>query len=96
MNLINYAGFFAGILTSGAAIPQVLQTYRTKHARDISMWQLILLDLGMLLWLIYGLSINDLPLILANLFSIVCYTALIAMKLRYAKREAPAPLELTD
>jgi MtN3 and saliva related transmembrane protein len=68
----------------------VLQTYRTKHARDLSMLQLILLNLGMLLWLIYGLTLNDLPLILANVFSIFCYTTLIAMKLRYAKRDADA------
>jgi MtN3 and saliva related transmembrane protein len=89
MNL-HWVGFFAGLLTSGAAIPQVFQTYRTKHARDLSLLQLILLNIGMLLWLIYGLSLNDLPLIIANIFSILCYTLLIAMKLSYAKREAAA------
>ena len=89
MNL-HYVGFFAGLLTSGAAIQQVFRTYQTKHARDLSMWQLVLLNLGMLLWLIYGLSLNDLPLIIANIFSIVCYTLLIAMKLRYDRKEAAA------
>ena len=34
------------------------------------------------------ISLNDLPLILANTFSIVCYSALIGMKLRYAARDA--------
>jgi MtN3 and saliva related transmembrane protein len=87
MNLTPYVGLIAGALTSGAAIPQVLLTYRTKHARDLSMWQLVLLDLGMLLWLIYGIFLNDLPLIFANIFSLVCYTALISMKLSYARRE---------
>jgi len=87
MNLTPYVGLLAGLLTSGAAIPQVIQTYRTKHARDLSMWQLILLNLGMLLWLICGISLGDLPLILANIFSILCYTGLIVMKLRYASKE---------
>ena len=87
MNLIHYVGFFAGLLTSGAAIPQVFQTYRTKHARDLSMWQLVLLDIGMLLWLIYGVTLNDLPLIFANIFSIVCYTTLIGMKLSYDRKD---------
>ena len=90
MSLIHYMGFLAGVLTSGAAVPQVAQTYRTKHARDLSLWQLILLDLGMLLWLIYGASLGDLPLIYANLFSIVCYSALIAMKIRYDRKDAGA------
>ena len=93
-NLAPYVGLLAGLLTSGAAIPQVIQTYRTKHARDLSMWQLILLNFGMLLWLIYGISLNDLPLILANIFSIVCYTGLIAMKLRYARMEKAACNEI--
>jgi MtN3 and saliva related transmembrane protein len=90
MNLTPYIGLLAGLLTSGAAIPQVIQTFRTKHARDLSMWQLILLNLGMLLWLIYGIFLGDLPLILANIFSIVCYTGLIVMKLRYASKERAA------
>ena len=88
MNPTPYIGLLAGLLTSGAAIPQVIQTYRTKHARDLSMWQLVLLNLGMLLWLVYGISLNDLPLISANIFSIVCYSGLIAMKLHYAGKEA--------
>ena len=90
MNLTHYIGFFAGLLTSGAAVPQVLQTYRTKHARDLSMAQLVLLSIGMLLWLIYGLAIGDFPLIAANIFSICCYTSLIFMKLHYDRRDTGA------
>jgi MtN3 and saliva related transmembrane protein len=88
VNLVHYLGFFAGLLTSGAAVPQVFQTYRTRHARDLSMLQLVLLDLGMLLWLVYGAFLGDLPLIIANLFSMVCYSVLIAMKLRYDRGDA--------
>ena len=94
MKLTPYIGLLAGLLTSGAAIPQVIQTYRTKHARDLSMWQLILLNLGMMLWLAYGISLGDLPLILANIFSIFCYTCLIAMKLRYAAKDRAACAKL--
>ena len=87
MNEMRFVGFLAGLLTSGAAIPQVFRTYRTKQARGISMWQLVLLNLGMLLWLIYGISLDDFPLIAANIFSLVCYSGLIAMKLRYDRRD---------
>ncbi|BCG46822.1 hypothetical protein GEOBRER4_n1637 [Citrifermentans bremense] len=87
MTLVGALGLCAGLLTSGAAVPQVYKTYRTRHARDISMWQLVMLSLGMLLWLIYGTFIGDLPLILANTFSIGCYISLIAMKLRYDRKD---------
>jgi MtN3 and saliva related transmembrane protein len=85
---MHYLGFLAGILTSGAVIPQLLKTYRTKHARDLSIWQLVLLNFGMLLWLLYGISLQDFPLIVANGFSIVCYSALILLKLRYTAKDA--------
>ncbi|UFS69458.1 SemiSWEET transporter [Geomonas sp. RF6] len=80
-------GLLAGAITSGAAIPQVLRTFRTKQVRDLSIWQPILLDIGMSLWLAYGLLLNDLPLIAANSFSIICYSALIVMKVRYGREE---------
>lgn len=80
---ITHLGLLAGALTSAAAIPQVVRTYRTRQARDISIWQPVLLNVGMVLWLIYGLEIGDTPLIVANIFSIVCYSLLIAMKILY-------------
>ena len=80
---ITHIGLLAGAITTAAAIPQVVKTYRTRHARDISIWQPILLDIGMLLWLIYGIFLRDLPLILANAISIVCYSLLIFMKIYF-------------
>lgn len=76
-------GLLAGAITTSAAFPQVIKTYRTRHARDISIWQPILLDIGMLLWLIYGIFLRDLPLILANAVSIICYSLLIFMKIYF-------------
>lgn len=78
-----YIGLLAGAITTAAAVPQVIRTYRTRQARDISIWQPILLNIGMSLWLSYGIIIGDTPLIAANGFSIVCYSLLIVMKIRY-------------
>jgi MtN3 and saliva related transmembrane protein len=82
MNITNL-GLLAGAITTAAAFPQVIKTYRTRHARDISIWQPILLNVGMLLWLIYGIFLRDLPLILANAISILFYTLLIIMKIYF-------------
>ncbi len=80
---ITHIGLLAGALTSAAAIPQVVKSYRTRQLRDVSIWQPVLLNVGMTLWLVYGVSIHDLPLIAANSFSLFCYTLLIAMKIVY-------------
>jgi MtN3 and saliva related transmembrane protein len=76
-------GLIAGTLTSIAAIPQVLKTLRTRHARDISIWQPLLLAIGIALWLIYGMLIGDTPLILANIVPLICNILLTILKLRY-------------
>lgn len=77
-------GLIAGTLTSIAAIPQVIKTLKTRHVRDISIWQPLLLAFGVALWMIYGILIDDLPLILANIIPLICNVILTGMKLRYA------------
>ena len=76
-------GLVAGTLTSIAAIPQLIKTLRTRHARDISIWQPLLLAIGVALWLIYGILIHDTPLILANIIPLACNIMLTILKLRY-------------
>ena len=80
-------GLVAGTLTSLASIPQVIKTLKTRHVRDISVWQPLLLSFGVALWMIYGILINDFPLILANITPLVCNAVLTVMKIRYAKKD---------
>jgi len=84
---VTWLGLAAGLLTSIAVIPQVVRTWRIKHARDISIWQPLILIAGMLLWFLYGLMLGDTPLIAANSFSIVCYLLLLCMKIVYDRRD---------
>ena len=80
-------GLLAGTLTSVAAIPQLIKTLKTRHARDISIWQPLLLSFGVALWMIYGILINDLPLIVANIIPLICNVALTGMKIRYGRED---------
>lgn len=83
-----HIGLVAGTLTSIAAIPQVIKTLRTRHARDISIWQPVLLSIGVALWMIYGMLIQDLPLILANIIPLICNALLTGLKLHYRNNGA--------
>lgn len=84
-------GLVAGAFTSIASIPQVVKTMKTRHARDISIWQPLLLALGVALWMFYGILINDLPLILANITPLVCNVALTGMKIIYDREDRAQP-----
>ena len=80
-------GLIAGSLTSIAAIPQLVKTIRTRHARDISIWQPLLLAIGISLWLIYGVLIHDLPLVLANIVPLICNIMLTILKVQYREND---------
>ncbi len=80
-------GLVAGTLTSVAAIPQVLKTYKTRHVRDISILQPLLLAFGVALWMIYGILISDLPLIVANITPLICNVVLTGMKIHYGRED---------
>lgn len=83
-------GLVAGTLTSIASIPQVVKTLQTRHVRDISIWQPLLLAIGVALWMIYGILIKDMPLILANITPLICNALLTGMKLRYDREDGQA------
>jgi MtN3 and saliva related transmembrane protein len=80
--LADWLGSFAGICTTLAFLPQVIRTWRTGSARDLSLGWLVIFTTGVILWLAYGLMTKALPLILANLATLVLVGILILLKLR--------------
>ena len=83
-------GTIAGVLTSLAAIPQVIKTLKSRHVRDISIWQPLLITIGVALWMIYGILIRDMPLIISNVIPLICNALLTAMKISYGKNDVTA------
>jgi len=82
MDLITLIGLLAAIFTTIAVIPQTIRTIKTKKTEDISIFALILMALGIILWLIYGILIDSLPLIIANVFVILNGVIIIFFKLK--------------
>ncbi len=76
-------GLAAGFLTTVSNLPQLYKSWKTKSTRDLSLTWLIILGFGIILWLIYGFTINSLPLILANIVTLVIVLGMIALKLKY-------------
>ncbi len=83
MDLITILGLVAGTLTTLAFLPQLLKIWQTKSAKDISFNTLIFFNLGIFLWLIYGIYLNALPIILANLFTLIFNMIIVWLKIKY-------------
>lgn len=75
-------GFAAALITTLALLPQAMKIVITKQARDISLLWAISMNVGLLLWLLYGLTRNDLPMIAANGISLVLVFVILLCKLR--------------
>jgi len=84
MNLSpTWIGIAAAILTTAAYAPQAIQAWRTRSTKDVSLPMFLMMVSGILLWLIYGLLIGDLPLILANAMTLLLAGAILVAKIRF-------------
>ncbi len=76
-------GFIAGAMTTGAFVPQVVKIWKTRSARDLSLGMYAIFVGGVVLWLVYGLLLDSLPIILANVLTLALAIPILVMKLRY-------------
>lgn len=88
---IDVVGYLAGALTSIAFAPQVVRTWRTKSAGDLSLVTLTMFTAGVSLWLVYGIQVRSVPVILANLLTLGQGALLVALRLRHGARTRTVP-----
>lgn len=75
-------GYFAAMCTTIAFIPQAIKVYKTKHTKDISMGMFLLMNAGLIFWLIYGIMISSYPIIWANAVTIIFAFYILIMKFK--------------
>lgn len=83
VELPDLLGSAAGALTTAAFVPQVVKTWKSKSAGDLSFGMFLVFAAGVLLWLAYGVVIGATPIIVANSVTLSLCVAILAMKIRY-------------
>ena len=75
-------GLIAAVCTTFAFIPQVIKVWKTKQTMDLSLRMYSIMFIGILLWLVYGIRIDSLSIILANVVTaiLVCTILVYIMK----------------
>lgn len=84
MTLIDIIGLSAGSLTTVSFVPQVIKTWRSKSADDISTGMFAIFSVGLVLWLIYGIYLQSLPIIISNIVTLVLTAIILILKYRYS------------
>ncbi|MDJ0598502.1 MAG: SemiSWEET transporter [Crocosphaera sp.] len=83
MNSITWIGLLAGTLTTISFFPQMLKTWKTRSTKDISLEMFLLFCSGLLLWIIYGLFLKDIPVIMTNVATFILAFPILILKLKY-------------
>ncbi len=83
MDYVQMIGVAAGALTTIAFLPQVIKTWRSRSAKGLSLGMFSIFCTGVSLWLVYGFLVGDLPIILANLVTLVLSITLLVFKFTF-------------
>ena len=78
-------GYIAAILTTAAFLPQLIKTLKTKKADDVSLITLIMFIIGVLCWIIYGYKISSIPILIANLITLILNLLILISKIYFSK-----------
>merc|ERR1711924_146749 len=76
-------GYVATLICTLMQFPQVYQTWATQNGDSLSYATLSLNTANCVLWLIYGILIEEGPVILANCAFLMASVLLLAMKFAY-------------
>jgi MtN3 and saliva related transmembrane protein len=83
MQMTEFFGYLAATLTTVSFIPQVVQVWRSKHTKDISLGMYSIFTFGIAVWLVYGIMLGSMPIIIANCITMILAGSVLAMKLKY-------------
>lgn len=76
-------GFFGGITSISAAVPQIIKCIRTKHTKDLSYATNVVSYVGSGISMYYGISIGHNAIVFCNLYSMIINTLLLGTKLYF-------------
>ena len=80
---ITYIGFLSGFCTTIAFVPQAYKVWKTKSTEDISLLMFLVFTTGVIGWLIYGVLLNNLPIIIANVITFFLALSILIAKIKF-------------
>ncbi|MFM9911181.1 MAG: SemiSWEET transporter [Chitinophagaceae bacterium] len=83
MGTVTLLGFAAALLTTASFLPQAIKTIHTKDTSGISLFMYSLFTIGTLLWFLFGLFSNNMPIVVANTVTLLFATIILIYKIKY-------------
>lgn len=73
-------GYAAATLTTSSFLPQAIQTIKTRDTKALSLSMYSIFTVGVLLWLIYGVIIENNAIIFANTITFLLAASILGFK----------------
>ncbi|MES2647686.1 MAG: SemiSWEET family transporter [Bacteroidota bacterium] len=87
MDWIELTGHIGSILSSITFIPQVYKVYKTKSAKDLSLTMMLIVLSSTIIWLVYGIGKELLPVIICN--TIICLLSMLLIYFKFSFKSIP-------
>lgn len=84
---MDFIGYIAAFCTTVAFIPQALKVYKTKRTKDLSLGMFSIFSFGVFCWFLYGVHIEDTPVIVANTITFILAFYIFVIKLKNLKKD---------
>ena len=81
MTALDILGMTAGCISSITFLPQVIKTWKTKSAEDISLLMFTFATISVIMWLVYGIILQNVPIIFTN--SMVLFFSLVMLYFKF-------------
>jgi MtN3 and saliva related transmembrane protein len=82
MNWIDITGLTGSFLSSVTFIPQVIKAWQSKSVGDLSLLMMLIVFSSTVIWLVYGIALNLLPVIICN--AIICFLSLVLIYFKFS------------
>ncbi len=82
-----WLGYLAAALTTGSFVPQAWHSFRSSDLSGISLSMYSAFTLGVALWLLYGLSLGEWPIIIANAITLALAGTILLRTWRARRRQ---------
>ncbi len=83
--IVTIIGIMATVFAVSSSIPQIIKALKTRKTDDVSIWLVVVLIIGLSLWVIYGIGINDLLISIANSIAVAINIFLLILKIKYSR-----------
>lgn len=91
MEALDILGMTAGSISAITFLPQVIKTWKTKSAADISLLMFAFATISVIMWLVYGIILKNIPIIFTNSMVLIFSLIMLYFKFRF---RSPADREM--